>query len=91
MTYRVVLHRKAVAEIRELPTEIKVRVKGAIDALADDPRPPQASKLKGQASAYRLRFGDYRLVYEVHATEVVVYVIGVAHRKEVYLRLLRRR
>jgi mRNA interferase RelE/StbE len=91
MTYRVVLHRQAVAEVRRLPGEIKSRVKAAIDALAHDPRPLQAIKLKGQASAYRLRFGDYRLLYEVHATEVVVYVIGVAHRKEVYLRLLRRR
>ena len=91
MTYRVVLHRKAVAEVNELPASIKSRVKAAIDALAHDPRPPEATKLKGQASAYRLRFGDYRLLYEVHVTEVVVYVIGVAHRKEVYLRLLRRR
>ena len=66
-------------------------MKASIDALADDPRPPQASKLKGQASSYRLRLGDYRLIYEVHATEVVVYVIGVAQRKEVYLRLLRQR
>ncbi len=86
MTYRVVLHRKAVAEVNELPASSKSRVKAAIDALAHDPRPPEATKLKGQASAYRLRLGDYRLLYEVHATEVVVYVIGVAHRKEVCLR-----
>jgi mRNA interferase RelE/StbE len=91
MTFRVVLHRKAVSEIRKLPADVKARVKATIDALAEDPRPPQAAKLKGQPSAYRIRLGHYRLLYEVHATEVVVYVLGVAHRKEVYLRLLRRR
>ena len=41
--------------------------------------------------AYRIRIADYRLLYEVHATEIVVYVIGAADRREVYLRLLRRR
>ena len=46
---------------------------------------------KGRKGAYRIRVADYRLLYEVHATEIVVYVIGVAHRREVYLRLLRRR
>jgi mRNA interferase RelE/StbE len=91
MTYRVVLHRKAISEIRNLPADVKTRVKATIASLAQEPRPPQAAKLKGQASAYRIRFGRYRLLYEVHATEVVVYVLGVAHRKEVYLRLLRRR
>jgi mRNA-degrading endonuclease RelE of RelBE toxin-antitoxin system len=38
-----------------------------------------------------LRIGDYRLLYEIHATEVVIYVLGVAHRRDVYVRLLRRR
>jgi mRNA-degrading endonuclease RelE of RelBE toxin-antitoxin system len=41
--------------------------------------------------AYRIRFGRYRLLYEVHATEIVVYVVGIAHRKDVYTRLLKRR
>ncbi|MBW2734731.1 MAG: type II toxin-antitoxin system RelE/ParE family toxin [Deltaproteobacteria bacterium] len=91
MTYRVVLHRDAIAEVRELPEKTKARVKQAIDDLATSPRPAGATKLKGRPNAYRLRFGDYRLLYEVHATEIVVYVIGVAHRREVYKRLLRRR
>lgn len=47
--------------------------------------------MKGRADAYRLRVCSYHVLYEVHATEIVVYVIGVAHRKEVYRRLLRRR
>jgi len=89
-TYRVVLHKQAVGEIRALPEKIKKRVKQAISILANDPRPAGASRLRGSSNAYRIRFGEYRLLYEIHATEVVVYVVGVAHRREVYRRLLRR-
>lgn len=90
-TYRVVLHQAAVKEIRQLPAPIKKRVKATIEALADDPVPATAARLKGRANAYRIRIADYRILYEVHATEIVVYVIGVAHRKEIYRHLLRRR
>lgn len=90
-TYRIVLHKKALAELRELPVAVRAKIKVAIDGLTEDPRPASAAKLRGQSAAYRLRFGAYRLLYEVHATEVVFYVIGIAHRKEVYRRLLRRR
>ena len=90
-TYRVVLHREALREIRALPKEMRTQVRGVVDELRTEPRPPGASPLKGHKGAFRIRIGDYRLVYEVHATEIVVYVIGVAHRREAYLRLLRRR
>ena len=90
-SYRLVLHRDAVREIRALPKKIRSQVREVLDGLAADPRPPGAVQLKGRKGAYRLRIGDYRLLYEVHATEIVVYVIGIAHRREVYVRLVRRR
>jgi mRNA interferase RelE/StbE len=89
--YRIVLHREALRELAALPKKIRVQISGIIDGLADDPRPVAAAALKGRKGAFRIRVGDYRLLYEVHATEIVVYVIGVAHRREVYARLLRRR
>lgn len=89
--YRIVLHRAAVGEIRKLPAQIKNRVKSAIDGLGDEPVPVGAIRLKGRPNAYRLRVGDYRILYEVHATELVIYVVGVGHRREVYLRLVKRR
>jgi mRNA interferase RelE/StbE len=91
MSYRLILHATAVDEIGALPKTIKPRVKAAIDSLAETPVSRAASRLKGRANAYRLRVGNYRIIYEVHAAEVVVYIVGVAHRKEVYRRLLRRR
>ena len=90
-TYRIVLHKAVVDEIRALPSKIKEPVKAAIDGLSKDPVPRQAVRLKGRNNAYRIRFGSYRLLYEVHATEIVVYVVGVGHRREVYTRLLRRK
>lgn len=89
--YRLVLHRAALAELKALPAKVRIRVQSAIDSLAEVPFPPEAARLKGRPNGFRLRFGDYRLLYEVHATEIVVYVVGVAHRREVYQRLLRRR
>ena len=56
-----------------------------------DPIPVGARRIRGRQNAYRIRIGDYRIVYEVHVTEVVVYVVGVAHRREVYRRILERR
>ena len=78
-------------ELRKLPAKIREKAKAAIDGLADEPIPVGAGRLRGRQNAYRIRIGTYRIVYEVHATEVVVYVVGVAHRREVYRRILDRR
>ncbi len=79
------------SEIRALPKKIRGQVRSVLDGLPAEPRPPQSERLKGRRGAYRIRVGNYRIIYEIHATEIVVYVIGVAHRKEVYSRLLRRK
>jgi len=89
--YELILHREAEREIRRLPGTIKPRIIKAIDGLAQEPQPPGARPLHGRKGAYRIRVADYRIVYEIHVTEVVVYIVGVAHRKEVYRRMLRRR
>jgi mRNA interferase RelE/StbE len=61
------------------------RVREAIDALAEDPRPPGATKLAGRGD-YRVRVGDYRVVYAVDDAERLVLVARIAHRREVYRR-----
>jgi len=90
-TYRIVLHCEAHREIKALPKKVRAEVVDIVDGLRTEPRLPGASQLKGRIGAYRVRVGDHRILYEVHATEIVVYVIGVAPRREVYVRLLRRR
>jgi mRNA interferase RelE/StbE len=89
--YRIVLHRTAVAEIKALPIKEKKRAKEVIGGLATEPIPVTATRIRGRRNTFRIRLSNYRILYEVHATEIVVYILGIAHHKEVYKRLLRRK
>jgi mRNA interferase RelE/StbE len=68
-----------------LQPPLRDRITAAIDSLADDPRPPGAQKLAGRDD-YRIRVGDYRIVYAVDDDEQLVLVARIAHRREVYRR-----
>lgn len=60
------------------------RIASAIDTLADDPTPYGCKKLVGSEHTYRIRVGDYRIVYEIQSAKLVVSVIRVRHRRDVY-------
>ena len=60
------------------------RIVDAIQTLATDPRPSACKKLAGREAAYRLRVGDYRIVYTVNDREIIVEIIKIGHRREVY-------
>jgi mRNA interferase RelE/StbE len=83
--YDVQLVPAAAREFRRLQGSVRERVATAIDALATDPRPVGCSKLAGRDD-YRIRIGDYRVVYAVDDAERLVLVARVAHRREVYRR-----
>lgn len=80
--YRVVIKRSAEKEIEHLPTGIRRLVVRRIFALADDPRPHGSQNLAGQ-DKYRIRQGDYRVVYTIEDANTVT-VVRVAHRSDVY-------
>ena len=82
--YRVDLTRTAAKQLDELPGRDRRRVVAKIDALAQDPRPHGVEKLAGEEAAYRVRVGDYRIVYEIHDDVLRVIVIRIGHRREVY-------
>lgn len=84
MAHEVEIQHQAARQIIKLPREVQVKVKAKIDALAIDPRPSGCVKLSGERDAYRVRTGDYRIVYMVHDAINVVSVRRVAHRREVY-------
>lgn len=67
-----------------MPRREQQRVRAAIDLLADDPRPPRCTKLIGEDHTYRVRVGVYRIVYEVIDDRLVVLVVRIGHRREVY-------
>jgi len=83
VSYEILIRRSAEKEIRDLPREVRVRVVQRIRALASSPRPPGCEKLAGR-DAYRIRVGLYRVVYTIEDRRLVIEVVRVAHRKEVY-------
>lgn len=84
MRYRIEVKNSASREIQNLPPRDRHRVMAAISLLADEPRPQGVRKLAGSRGAYRIRVGDYRIVYQIEDGVLLVYVVRVAHRREVY-------
>jgi mRNA interferase RelE/StbE len=82
--YQVEIARRAVKALAALPRREQQRVRAAIDLLADNPRPPRCTKLVGEDDAYRVRVGVYRVVYEVLDDRLLVHVVRVGHRRDVY-------
>ena len=82
--YRVLLERSAEKDLSRLSSENHDRVIAAMQALANDPRPPGCRKLAGSKHDWRIRVGDYRVVYEIADEIHVVRVNRVRHRREVY-------
>ena len=81
--YSIKIERRARKALAALPERVYQRVMAAIHALADMPRPPGCKKLADQ-DAYRVRVGDYRVIYEVNDQELRVVVVDVGHRREAY-------
>ena len=86
MTYRVEVAAAAAHQLRKLDRSAQRRVQAAIELLADEPRPSGAKKLVGGNGEWRVRTGDYRIVYEIHDNVLVVLVIAVGHRRGIYNR-----
>ncbi|MDO5737494.1 MAG: type II toxin-antitoxin system RelE/ParE family toxin [Propionibacteriaceae bacterium] len=84
MTYHVEVAAAAVRQLRKLDRSAQRRVQAAIELLAAEPRPNGAKKLVGGDGEWRVRTGDYRIVYEIHDNVLLVLVIAVGHRREIY-------
>ena len=84
MVYRVTLLPAVVKELRKLDAPARRRIQAAIDLLADDPRPPAAIQLVGGFGEWRVRTGDYRIIYEIDDGELLVLVLRTGHRREIY-------
>jgi mRNA interferase RelE/StbE len=84
LAYRVELSPGARRDLRQIDSGTRDRILRALVRLETQPRPPGARKLKGGDELWRIRVGDYRIVYEVRDRILVVLVVRVAHRREVY-------
>ena len=83
MKYTILIERYAQKQIMKLDKKIIPVIKTAIASLADNPKPHGYKKLKGE-DAYRIRVGDYRIIYEIDDGKIIVTVVSVGHRKDIY-------
>ena len=81
--YKVVIKRSAIKELEAIPKKELSRIMERIGTLAEDPRPEGSRKLSGEEK-YRIRQGNYRILYAVEDDILTVYVVKAAHRKDVY-------
>jgi len=84
MAYIVKFSSQAVKDYRKLTPEMKRRVDQKLDYLRATPRGPDTKKLAGSDNLYRVRVGDYRIVFEIHDAELVVWIVRIKPRDSVY-------
>ena len=82
-SYRLLIKPSAAKELQALPANDRKRVVTRIEGLASDPRPPGTEKLSG-AEKYRLRQGDYRVLYSVDDARKILVIVKIGHRRDVY-------
>jgi mRNA interferase RelE/StbE len=88
MKYAVEFRPAVLKSLKRLPLKDLRRIKKKIDELAANLPNPAATKMKGNNPFHKLRSGDYRIIYEIHDDRLVILVVKVGHRKDVYKRLL---
>ncbi|MDH3360569.1 MAG: type II toxin-antitoxin system RelE/ParE family toxin [Desulfobulbaceae bacterium] len=84
MTYSIAFRPSVLKSIKKLPKRDLVRIKKRIDALANNLPDPATTKMKGNNPFHRIRSGDYRIVYEIHDDKLVILVVKIGHRKDIY-------
>ncbi len=87
MSFRIEFRPAAVRELRRIPKPFKTRLMTAIASLADVPRPPGSVQLQRPEGFHRVRVGDYRIVYLIKDRVLLICVVRIAHRKDVYRKL----
>lgn len=84
MSYRLVIQPRAEKAMDKLPRQVRERLLEKIESLPSEPRPSEVRKVRGTENGWRVRVGDYRIVYEIREPQRVVRIIRIAHRKDVY-------
>ena len=85
-SYKVALTSSAAKELQKLPNRAVERIFSRIESLSSSPRPPGCKKMQGGDPEYRLRAGDYRVVYTIDDKNLLVEITRIRHRKDVYQR-----
>jgi len=81
--YSIEVKKKAQKYLNSIPKKDKFRIAGAIELLRENPLPPRSLKLKGR-DGYRIRIGEYRIIYSFNSKRLTILVIKIGHRREIY-------
>ena len=84
MTYRIEFTPLARRQIKKLPREVQKRIIERVEELASNPRPAGVKKLVSGENLYRVRVGEYRAIYQIRDRELIVVIVKVGHRREIY-------
>ena len=84
MSYRLIIPKAVQKQLNNLPQKVISRLLADIRLLKDNPRPNGVKKLKGYENTYRIRVGNYRVVYEIKDREMIVLVLSSIHRQDAY-------
>jgi mRNA interferase RelE/StbE len=84
MTYRIEFTRSSAKQLQSLPAKARERIQTKLLILADNPRSFDTIKLENQGDLYRVRVGNYRIIYQIQDDELIVLVVKIAHRREAY-------
>ena len=81
--YSITISKQARKQLRDIPRKDRLRISGAIELLGNNPIPPKALKLTNR-DGYRLRVGDYRIIYIFNSNRLIILIINIAHRSAAY-------
>ena len=84
MSYRVIIPKPVQKQLNNLPQKTRSRMLAEFRLLEDNPRPDGVKKLKGYNDTYRIRVGNYRVIYEIKDREMVILILSSVHRKDAY-------
>lgn len=83
-TYQIEWKKSAIRELKRIDRSVIPRIINAVEGLSSTPLPPGVVKLQGSQHTYRVRIGDYRVIYDLYESVLLIEVIRVRHRKEAY-------
>ncbi len=84
MSYQILLKRSAAKALKKIPKADQKRIANKIDSLVDNLPNPDTTKMKGDNPFHRVRVGDYRIIYEIQDDVLIILVVKIGHRKDIY-------
>ncbi len=84
VAYNIEFRPSVLKSLKQLPKRDLVRIKSKVDSLCQNLPDPITTKMKGNNSFHKVRIGNYRIIYEIHDQELIILVIKIGHRKDVY-------